>query len=283
MEEKMSRLEFSYHSPALGFRTTVTAIVPSIDWIEMVRGVKAEEYYGRRYPVLWLLHGTSGDNDCWMRFTRLESWAEQYKIAVIMPDCRLSAFCDMDKGPAFYTFVTDELPRVCRAIFPILDQRENNFIGGLSMGGYGAMKIGLRNADKFSLILNLSGGVDRVAHVKNTIQQNKITGLHNLSAMRATFGELSMVKGSVNDVFALAESLAQSGLPKPKIFSSIGTKDPHWDENIRLRALLIKNDYDVYWEQGPYIHDWTNWNHYIELGLQWASRQWSGVAEDIKW
>jgi S-formylglutathione hydrolase FrmB len=279
----MSRIEFSYHSRALGYRTTVTAIVPSIDWIEMMRGVKAEEFYGRRFPVLWLLHGSSGDNDCWTRFTRIESWAEQYKIAVVMPDCRLSAFCDMDKGPAYYTFVTDELPGVCRRVFPILGQREDNYIGGLSMGGYGAMKIGLRNPERYSLILNLSGGVDRVAHVNRTIQQNRLTGLHNLRAMRATFGDLSAVEGSVNDVFALAENLARSNRPKPKVFASIGTRDPHWEENIRLRTLLIKNDYDLYWEQGPFIHDWTNWNHYIEIALEWVAKQRSGAGDEVTW
>lgn len=279
----MSRVEFSYHSPALGYRTTLTAVIPSIDWNEMMRGADAGDFYGRRYPVLWLLHGSSGDNDCWMRFTRIESWAEQCKIAVIMPDCRLSAFCDMDQGPAYYTFVTKELPRVCGPIFPILEGRQNTFIGGLSMGGYGAMKIGLRNPDRYSLILNLSGGVDRVAHVERTIRESKRTGLHNLNAMRATFGDLSRIKGSENDVFALAEKLAMSGRPKPKVFTSIGTKDPHWNENIRLRDLLIKNDYEVYWEQGPYIHDWENWNHYIELALQWAAKEWSGEREEFAW
>jgi S-formylglutathione hydrolase FrmB len=279
----MSRVEFSYQSPALGYRTTVTAIIPSIDWIEMMRGVAVEEFHARRYPVLWLLHGTSGDNDCWTRFTRLESWAEQYKIAVIMPDCRLSAFCDMDKGPAYYSFVTQELPAVCQAMFPLLAGRKNNFIGGLSMGGYGAMKIGLRNPDAYSLILNLSGGVDRVAHVERTIRENKLTGLHNLNAMRATFGDLSHIKGSVNDVFALAQDLARSGRPKPEIFASIGTLDPHWGENVRLRTLLISNGYDVFWEQGPFIHDWVNWNHYIELALQWTAKRWSGVDANPTW
>lgn len=279
----MSRIEFSYPSKALGYRTTVTAIVPSIDWIEMVRGVPAEEFYDRRFPVLWLLHGSSGDNDCWTRFTRLESWAEQNRIAVVMPDCRLSAYSDLDKGPAFYTFLVEELPAVCGAIFPILGDRAGNFIGGLSMGGYGALKAGLRNPDRYSLILNLSGGVDRVMHVNRTIREDRHTGLHNLTAMRATFGDLSRIEGSEHDVFALAERLARSGAPKPKIFTSIGTKDPHWDENLRLRTLLIKNDYDVHWEQGPFIHDWTSWNHYIELALAWASAQWTGEREDIGW
>jgi S-formylglutathione hydrolase FrmB len=279
----MSRVEFGYQSPLLGYRTRVTAIIPSIDWIEMMRGKQAEEFYGRKFPVLWLLHGSSGDNDCWVRFTRIESWAEQYKIAVIMPDCRLSAFCDMNMGPPYYSFITEELPDICQSIFPILNGRGNNFIGGLSMGGYGAMKIGLRRPDKYSLILNLSGGVDRVAHVEQTLASNKQTGLHNLKAMRATFGDLMKVTDSVNDVFSLAERLAASGELKPKIFTSIGTIDPHWDENIRLRSVLIKNDYELYWEQGPYIHDWTNWNHYIELALQWVSEQWSGVKKEITW
>ena len=279
----MSRIELSYLSPALGYRTTVTALIPSIDWIEMMRGVKAESFYGRTFPSLWLLHGTSGDNDCWTRFTRIESWAEKYGIAVFMPDCRLSAFSDMDKGPAFYTFVSEELPAFCRRMFPIRQGRAHNFIGGLSMGGYGALKIGLRNPDRYSLILNLSGGVDRLAHVERTIQQDKQTGLHNLTAMRATFGDLSKVQGGIHDVFALAEDLARSGRSKPKIFTSVGTQDPHWDENVRLRTHLIKNDYDVHWEQGPYIHDWTNWNHYIELALEWVARQSSGQVQTLSW
>jgi len=279
----MSRIEFSYHSRSLGYRTTVTAIVPSIDWIEMMRGMSATEFHGKKWPALWLLHGTSGDNDCWTRFTRIESWAEQNRIAVIMPDARLSAYSDMDKGPAHYTHIVEELPTVCRALFPLLDGRDDNFIGGLSMGGYGALKIGLRNPDRYSLILNLSGGVDRVMHVERTVREGRRTGLHNLDAMCVTFGDLSAVRGGIHDVFALAEQLARSGGPKPKIFTSIGTRDPHWDENVRLRTLLIKNDYDVHWEQGPFIHDWTNWNHYIELALKWAADQRAGKGEEIGW
>lgn len=279
----MSRIEFSYHSQSLGYRTDVTAIVPSIDWVEMMRGTPADEFHGKRFPALWLLHGTSGDNDCWTRFTRIESWAEQNRIAIFMPDARLSAYSDMDRGPAHYTHIVDELPAVCRALFPILEGRNNNFVGGLSMGGYGALKIGLRNPDRYSLILNLSGGVDRVMHVERTVREQRQAGLHNLGAMRVTFGDLSQVRGGIHDVFALAEQLAKSGQPKPKIFTSIGTLDPHWDENVRLRSVLIKNDYDVYWEQGPFIHDWTNWNHFIELALVWARDQWSGKGEDIGW
>jgi S-formylglutathione hydrolase FrmB len=200
-----------------------------------------------------------------------------------MPDCRLSAFSDMDKGPAYYTFVTEELPAVCHPIFPLLDGRANNFVGGLSMGGYGAMKIGLRNPDRYSLILNLSGGVDRVAHVERTVRENKVTGLHNLTAMRATFGDLSSIQGGIHDVFALAHQLALSGRQKPEIFTSIGTNDPHWDENVRLRTALIKNDYNVFWEQGPFIHDWVNWNHYIELALSWAAKKWAGDDTPPTW
>lgn len=279
----MSRVEFSYRSPALGYRTTLTAIVPSIEWNGMMRGGAAEDFYGRRFPVLWLLHGSSGDNDCWTRFTRLENWAEEHGIAVIMPDCRLSAYSDMDKGPAYYSFVVHELPRVCGTVFPILADRAGSFIGGLSMGGYGAMKIGLRNPERYSLILNLSGGVDRVAHVERTVREDRHTGLHNLTAMRATFGDLARVEGGIHDVFALAKNLARSDRPKPAIFTSIGTRDPHWDENIRLRSLLIRNDYDVHWEQGPFIHDWTNWNHYIELALGWVADQRAGRKEAIGW
>ena len=101
-----------------------------------------------------------------------------------------------------------------------------------------------------------------------------MTGCHNLIAMKATFGDLSKIENSEHDVFYLAKKLADEGGPLPKFFTSIGTKDPHWEENIRFRKVLLENGYDVYWEQGPYIHDWTNWNHYIER--HWNGRQSSG-------
>jgi hypothetical protein len=69
----------------------------------------------------------------------------------------------------------------------------------------------------------------------------------------------------------------------PEIFTSVGTMDPHWDEIVRLRTALIKDGYDVYWERGRFIHDWTNCNHYVDLALQWAAKRWTAVDEQPGW
>ena len=92
-------------------------------------------------PTVWLLHGLSGNQDDWLRFSSIERYANERRLAIVMPYGGDSFFCDMKYGGRYYTHLADELPAYIRRVFPLSAKREKNFAAGLSMGAYGALKL----------------------------------------------------------------------------------------------------------------------------------------------
>src|SRR5678815_1741952 len=95
----------------------------------------------RPYPTLYLLHGLSDDHTIWLRRTSIERYSAARNLAVVMPAGARSFYQDMASGPRYWTFLSEELPALCRQWFPLSDDREDNFAAGLSMGGYGALRL----------------------------------------------------------------------------------------------------------------------------------------------
>jgi len=119
------------------------------------------------FPVLWLLHGRSDDYTIWMRRTSIERYAAPLGLMVIMPEVSYSRYINMKHGPRYYDYISKELPEFCAKLFPKMSRkREDNYIAGLSMGGGGAMWVGLNNPDKYGRICMLStGGVAPLEHL----------------------------------------------------------------------------------------------------------------------
>ena len=109
-----------------------------------------------------MLHGGYGDYTDWMRLTSIERYAQAKKLAVIMPSASNSFYQDMACGSDYLRFITQEVPQLCESLFPISTRREHTFVGGLSMGGYGASKCALRRPDLYAAFADLSGAVDPV-------------------------------------------------------------------------------------------------------------------------
>ncbi|MBO5868053.1 MAG: esterase family protein, partial [Oscillospiraceae bacterium] len=152
----MANLEFQFYSKALKSVTTVSVILPEIH--------KTTEGIGRpagTYKTLYLLHGLSGDHTNWPRKTSIERYANKYGIAVVMPSVGRSWYTDLPNGIQYMTFVAEELPAICRSYFSgMSDRKEDNYIAGLSMGGYGALKIALTYPDAYCGCATLSGALD---------------------------------------------------------------------------------------------------------------------------
>ncbi|MEI3013566.1 MAG: alpha/beta hydrolase-fold protein [Ruthenibacterium lactatiformans] len=96
--------------------------------------------------VLTLLHGYTNSGDDWMQMTAAPRYAADNGLVLIMPDCGNSFYQNMMHGGAYKTFVTEELPMLLGRMFKLPARREQNFIAGLSMGGYGALFLGLSPA-----------------------------------------------------------------------------------------------------------------------------------------
>ncbi|MNJ39588.1 Diacylglycerol acyltransferase/mycolyltransferase Ag85A precursor [compost metagenome] len=214
------------------------------------------------FPTLYLLHGLSDDDSIWLRRTSIERYVSELGLAVIMPQVDVSFYTDMNAGKRYWTFISEELPYICRSFFPLSERREDTFVAGLSMGGYGAFKLALRKPDVFSAAASLSGALDvsvnRIDEVRRSIDDQ--------SLYRHIFGPQGP-QGTEDDLFKLLETADPE--TAPRLFQCCGTEDFLYDDNIRFRDACIEAGFELTYEEGPGAHDWAYWDARIQDVLAW--------------
>ena len=240
-----------FFSEALGMQTEALVLLPQCGTAGQI-GVNGAERSGP-FKCLYLLHGLSDDQTIWMRRTSIERYAEAYGLAVVMPCGGKSFYTDMKKGMNYYTFVAKELPaRICDT-FNISPKRSDNFIAGLSMGGYGALKIGLRECDRFSKIAALSAVAD-IEEFRSGFDPDA-----------AIFGEGAKVDPD-EDIFLLAEKYKDSE-NRPDVFLAIGQDDALLRGNRLLCAHMKDLGYNVLWKEAPGTLVLGFWEEHIIFAL----------------
>ena len=220
-----------------------------------------------KYPTLYLLHGMSDDHTIWQRRTSIERYASEHSLAVVMPGVSLSWCTDMYSSDTcrYFTYVSQELPRICRDFFPNMSpRREDTWVAGLSMGGYGALKCALRAPETFSRAASLSGAVD----VASLCRQRALGSSQRY--WESVFGPAGQVAGSENDLFALAERVPEPD--RPALFMWCGEQDFLLPDNLRLRDHLARLGYDLTYSQSSGDHQWKYWDEQIQNVLQWIYR-----------
>jgi S-formylglutathione hydrolase FrmB len=214
----------------------------------------------KKHPVLYLLHGMSDDHTIWLRRTSIERYVSDLGIAVVMPAVARSYYTDMHTGLKYWTFVSEELPRLAESFFPISDKREDTFAAGLSMGGYGAFKLALARPEKFAAAASLSGALDPMELSKH--MPDRIAEHYSI------FGD-KPVYGTANDLFHLSHELANSSAAKPKLFQCCGTEDFLYQDNLKFKNHLNAHNFDLTYEEGPGTHEWGYWDTNIQRILRW--------------
>ena len=248
----MAFITLNYYSEALGMQTQVDVLIPQKE-TEGEIGIENRAGDGK-YKCLYLLHGCSDDQTIWMRRTSIERYASKYGIAVVMPFAARSYYSDMKYGEKYYQFVAKELPATIREFFNVSNKREDNFVCGLSMGGYGALKIGLRECDNFCAAAGLSS-------------VTSFEGRYDWRLMKNIFGDPVVIPDDDN-LDKLAEK--QSNNPnKPKIFIGCGTEDSLYSENKAFQKKLESLDYSVISKYSSGEHSWVFWDEYIQYVLDW--------------
>ena len=137
------------------------------------------------------------------------------------------------------------------------DRREDNFIAGLSMGGYGALKIALRNPDRYAAAAAFSGALDVASHGRIFTQPRYWTDV---------FGEIDQIAGSENDVYAVAEKIDPAAAPR--LYISCGTEDGFIKDNRRMRDLLDARQSACTYSERPGAHTWEFWDAEIQKALR---------------
>lgn len=244
----MALIECNFFSETLGLCTAMNVILP-----QPIR---------RRYPVLYLLHGLSDDHTIWCRRTSIERYADALGVAVVMPAVHRSFYADMATGQRYWTFISQELPELVHGFFPLSRRRDETFVAGLSMGGYGAFKLALYQPERFAAAASLSGALDQAGEVQDMAPEWRREWTN-------IFGDLDHIAGSPHDLMRLAEQVAQSSGPKPRLYQWCGTEDPLYTQNVHFRDHARRLGLDLTYEDGPGDHDWRYWDQQIQRVLAW--------------
>ncbi|MEA4888459.1 MAG: alpha/beta hydrolase family protein [Clostridiaceae bacterium] len=258
----MALLHTQFFSGVLGTCCSMDVILPEASQGIGVAG-QAEGNQEAPLPVLYLLHGLSDDHTIWQRRTSIERYVSNRRLAVIMPTVNRSFYTDEKYGYRYWTFISEELPQIVRHLFKISSRREDTFAAGLSMGGYGALKLGLRCPDRYAAAASLSGAVDLTQFIETPDPDSA-------AECRMIFGSLAEYIGSDNDLFALAKKTADSGCQKPDLFMACGTDDFLYQDNLRMKPCLEQLGYNLLWSQKPgAVHEWGYWDEMIQKVLDW--------------
>lgn len=252
----MALIHCDFFSEVLALASSMVVVLPERPLTTINSG------YSNKYPTLYLLHGLSDDHTIWQRRTSIERYAEEKGIAVVMPAVHRSYYADMSNGYRYWTFVSEEVPAKAQFMFPLSTKREENFVAGLSMGGYGAFKMALRHPERFAAAASLSGALDvaDLVNIKDPAWEIE---------MQTIFGDLNQIAGSDNDLFHLAAQIAQSNQPKPTLFQWCGTEDFLYEGNIKFRDFVQKLPFDFSYSEGPGDHTWDHWDAQIQNVLNW--------------
>lgn len=268
----MAIIEVNFISKCLMRTVTFNAIIP-VDKF----GPQAENAEQKPLKTLYLLHGIFGNYTDWVNGTRIQAWAEANDLAVIMPSGENRFYLDDEKSGELYgEFIGKELVEFTRKLFPLSDKREDTFIAGLSMGGYGAIRNGLKYAENFGCVIGLSAALVHDTWKDADNSAPIFTFRHNY--YEAIFGEYDKVKGSDKDPKALLLKLKEEGRPVPKMYLCCGTEDDLVTVNRDFRDFLNENGVDLTYVEGPGKHDWVFWETYIKKVLDWLPLNRTGAG-----
>jgi putative tributyrin esterase len=246
----MALMTCNFYSESLGISTAMNVILPQQTSSQI--GMKSQGNSGK-HKTLYLLHGLSDDHTIWLRRTSIERYAAALGIAVVMPAVNRSFYTNMHYGAAYWTFISEELPELARSFFPLSDLREDNFVAGLSMGGYGAFKLALRCPERFSAAASLSGAMD----IK--------TGQHRFANdYKLIFGGVDIDPPAEEDLFQLMQRVKDNRISIPRLYQYCGTEDFLYEDNIKFRDFAQRLGIPVKYEESPGSHEWQYWDDRIQ-------------------
>ena len=245
----MAFCELHYFSKSLGKQTAANVILPESDT------------YEPPFPVFYLLHGLSDDHTIWQRRTSIERYVQNLPLIVVMPDGGRGFYCDAEQGFAYETAIAQDLITFIDRMFPTKAERAGRCIGGLSMGGYGAIKLALSHPELFCSANSHSGAlfVGHRAQPGNTplsVELQRIVG--------------AAPAGGKNDLYTLADKVDPARLPALRI--DCGTEDLLIEDNRSFHAYLVRQNREHEYQEFPGGHDWSYWDEHVRQALSFHRR-----------
>ncbi len=225
--------------------------------------------------VIYLLHGMTGNSQCWFSLTSAQRYASDNSIILVAPQAHNSFYADMATGEKYFTYITEELPAMLKSIFNIPTEREKTFVAGFSMGGYGAMLVGLSRPDLYAGCATFSGAVG-VATMNREIDANDPF----IKRYMVPILGADLVMREELDLTLLAQKVA--ALPadeRPKILSTCGFEDFLYEGNVMFKTFMQALPLEFKYMEWTGDHEWGFWDKSLVYAIDYFLD--NGYAEKI--
>ena len=248
----MAQLHGNFFSYSLGFPIDFELLLPSMTAPDMDQPETRTHILPGRFPILYLLHGHGNDYEGWLRYTSMERYCEERKIAAVTVSCGNKAWMNADYGENYYTLMEKELPEFLTQYFPISDRMEDSYIAGLSMGGYGALAHGFGHPESYRAVGAFSpavymdkSGPERLGHTQPPMV----------------------------DLKELLKKSRDAGKKLPELFMCVGQDDFLYQDISDFHQYLMRSGLaHRYDDLQGYRHEWRLWDLELQAFLDWIPR-----------
>lgn len=259
----MALINMNFFSYYLGMDTPITVLLPE------KRGAMPKLQPEKKYPVLYLLHGHADDNTAWIRKSNIEMLIRDYGVIVVMPTAHRGFYSNCKHGYQYFDYMTKELPVVVANMFPASIKTEDTYIAGLSMGGYGAMKLAMACPEIYGHAASMSGASDSYSAMRHVNGMFTVTDFQK--NIDNVFGSEEEFCGSENDLHQLAKNLeSRKDIKRPQMYMCCGFEDPLWEVYREIKQYLqTETSLDIQYDERAGGHNWNFWNEELPLILQY--------------
>lgn len=263
----MAFIQVNVFSNALMRQIALNVILP-MDVIDY-SGKKKKK---KDYRTLYLLHGATGNYMDWVLNTGIYRYAEQYQLAVVMISGENEFYQNYPEYHNNYEdFVGRELVELTRNMFHLSERKEDTFIGGYSMGGYGALHAAFSYPDTFGAVIGLSNAI--IFEMAKSWTNDYYSFLKTPDYMRHCFGDLEKAEQSEKNLVVQVRRMAETHTVFPKIFLSCGQEDHLYEPNLEFYKLLKELGITAAFERTHGKHDWDFWDYALKCGMEWLTRE----------
>jgi S-formylglutathione hydrolase FrmB len=207
-----------------------------------------------RYPVLYLLHGWGGHHDSWIKNTHLRQYAAAHRLIIVTPEGENGWYTDGAGGSndRFESYFLEELMSDVDRRFRTIAERRGRGVAGLSMGGYGALKFGLKHPELFAFAASTSGALDAASRTDD-------------ASIMQTFGEPGSAVRTENDLPRLAREFPEERKDSlPFLYLDCGEKDLWFAANREFAGILSERKLAYEYRQVPGDHVWPYWDRQVQ-------------------
>lgn len=248
----MAKINMNIFSTYLKRNVNVDILIPSKNFLDLVE--QKFKYEKMEYKMLFLLHGTGDNQSVWVDKTDIETLANEYNVLVVMPSAENTYYTNTTYSVNMKSFIEEELYTFIKNNFPISTKKEDTYILGNSMGGYGSIKIALSNPDKFNNCCSFSGGLDLKRQFEGLIS--------NVIDFKAIFGDLKSIDETEHSIKYLLENVDSE---IPNIVLYCGKSDQNLESTKEIIRIMEDMGIKHTFIEDEGEHTWDYWNEHLKI------------------